>query len=380
MQVLHTVVLFGLLALVPAGWLLPERYQVRAVAVLTAALLLAVAPLSAGLLLLTAGLSYGLFRLPGLRPGGAALLAVGQAVAVWMLFKSELGARTGWWAQAGVPLGLSYYVFRQIHYALERYKQTLPAHTWADYLRYLFFLPTLLGGPINRFPDFLRDARRRRWDAALFSAGLERILYGYAKIVVLGNALFTQKLGHLIDGLAPTHPALGTYLGILRFVLNAYVQFAGYSDVAIGLGLLLGFRLPENFNSPFLAASLGEFWRRYHMTLSAWCRDYVFTPVLSLTRRAGLAVLASMLVLGLWHEWSGRFLVWGALQGLGVLAWRRFEQARASRGPAPPLLAGLSYAGGVLLTLHYYALSCVVISHDTWGEVLRTFQRLLSLS
>ena len=377
MHALHTIVFFGLLVMVPAGWLLPERWQVTALSLLTAGFLLAVAPLSAAVLLLTTALSYWLLQWQQLQPTPAVLLAVGQAVAVWMLFKSEWGTRAGWYTQVGVPLGLSYYTFRQIHYAIERYKQTLPPHGWADYFRYLFFLPTMLVGPLNRFPEFYRDARRRRWDAALFSAGLERILYGYVKVVVLGNALLTNKLGHLITSLAPAHPALATYLGIVKFAANAYVQFAGYSDIAIGLGLAMGFRILENFQAPFLAANLNEFWRRYHISLSTWCRDYVFTPLLSMTRRGVLAIGASMLVLGLWHEWSWRYLVWGALQGLGIVLWQRYAAWQGRRRALVPV-AWLSYALGVLVTLHFYCFSCVIIRESSWSAVATTFSHLFS--
>jgi D-alanyl-lipoteichoic acid acyltransferase DltB (MBOAT superfamily) len=377
MQVLHTIVFFGLLVMMPAGWLLPARWQLNALSLLTAAFLLLMAPVSATVLLLTAGLSYALFQLPGLRPGAAVLLAIGQAVAVWMVFKSEWATHAGWWTQVGVPLGLSYYTFRQIHYAIERYKQTLPAHNWADYLRYLFFLPTMLVGPLNRFPDFFRDARRRRWDTALFSAGLERILYGYVKIVVLGNALLTNKLGHLIERLMPVHPALATYLGIIKFAANAYVQFAGYSDIAIGLSLTMGFRIMENFHAPFLAPNLSEFWKRYHISLSSWCRDYVFTPLLSLTRRGIVAIAASMLVLGLWHEWSWRYLIWGALQGAGILAWHRYHRWQ-ERQPVLARPSAFAHWSGVVLTLHFYCFSCVIIRENSWQAVLTTFHRLVS--
>lgn len=377
----------------PAGWLLPERWQTNAIGLLTAMFLLWVSPLSASLLLLTAGLSYGFLQTRWFRPGVAVLLAIGQAVAVWAVFKSEWPQRAGWW-QAGVPFGLSYYAFRQIHYAIERYKRTLPSHTFVDYLRYLFFLPTLLIGPINRFPDFQRDLRRRRWDAGLFSAGLERVLYGYVNIVVLGNALLTDKLGRLIDNLRPDHPALATYLGIWRFALNAYVQFAGFSDVAIGLSLLLGFRIIENFNAPFLATNLSEFWKRYHISLSSWCRDYVFTPLLSLTRRPTVALAASMLVLGGWHEWTSRYLIWGALQGVGILLWTRFDRwtrrhqpvsaslpADVSRaGLGGPVLPGerLNQVLGMALTGHFFSFSCVIVREETWAGVWQTFQTLFT--
>lgn len=375
MPPLHAILFFTLLVLAPAAWLLPARWQLRGVALLSAGVLLVLAPLSAGLLLLTATASFFAFRGGWLTPTAAVLVAVGQAVVAWAVFKSELGARLGWAVGVGVPLGLSYYAFRQIHYAIERWNGTLPRHDFADYLRYLFFLPTLLVGPINRFPDFLRDERRRRWDAMLFSTGLERILYGFVKIVVLGNALLTGALGGVVLELQAAHPSLAAYLAAWRFVLNAYAQFAGYSDVAIGLALLLGFRIPENFNAPFLAPNPGEFWRRYHITLSAWCRDYVFAPLLSLTRRPALAVGASMLVLGGWHEWTARYLLWGAVQGAGILAGHQ-TQRWLERGGWSRRFPRATHWIGVLLTAHFFAFSCLLVQHDTLAEAGRAFQIL----
>lgn len=371
MTELNWILVYSALGLVPAAWLLPERWQLPAVSILTGSFLLVFSPLSALSLFVTASLSYGLFRMRMLTPAWRVVLAIGQSVGVWAVFKSEWPLQLGWQSTIGIPLGLSYYTFRQIHYAIERFKQTLPVHTFVDYLTYLFFLPTLLIGPINRFPDFYRDSRRRRWDAILFSVGLERILYGYAKIIIIGNMLLTVRLGDLIIYLQPDHPALATYLSVVRFAVNAYVQFAGFSDVAIGLSLLIGIRVQENFQSPFLAPNLNEFWKRYHISLSSWCRDYIFTPLLSLTRRPVLATLGAMLVLGLWHQWSSHYLAWGALQGIGVLVWHRFGQIRSQ----PIDFAGRQWIG-ILVTFHYFCLSCILIQKDSWQEVGQTLALL----
>ncbi|MBN8821849.1 MULTISPECIES: MBOAT family O-acyltransferase [unclassified Spirosoma] len=378
MTELTWIMAFCAVGLVPMGWLLPNRWQLPAVSALTAGFMLVFSPLSALSLLVTASLSYGLFRINTMTPSWRVILSISQSVIVWILFKSEWLVHQGWQTSVGVPLGLSYYTFRQIHYAIERYKQTLPVHTFVDYLTYLFFLPTLLIGPINRFPDFYRDSRRRRWDSALFSAGLERVLYGYAKIVIIGNLLLTDKLAQFIHHLQAHHPSVATYLSVIRFATNAYVQFAGFSDVAIGLSLLIGIRVPENFQSPFLASNLNEFWKRYHMSLSSWCRDYVFTPLLSLTRQPVLATLGAMLVLGLWHEWSSRYLVWGALQGLGILIWHRFKQP-SSEIILPAWRSNIVHWLGVLLTFHYFCLTCIVIQKTSWQAVGQTLTQLFLL-
>ncbi len=189
--------------------------------------------------------------------------------------------------------------------------------------------------------------------------------------------LLSHKLGELVNHLQPDYPSVAAYLSVVRFATNAYVQFAGFSDVAIGLSLLIGIRVPENFESPFLASNLNEFWKRYHISLSAWCRDYVFTPLLSLTRRPVVAVVGAMLVLGLWHEWSTHYLVWGALQGVGALIWHRFGRVA---GPVitPDRWWGAGRWMGTLATFHYYCLTCIVIQKDSWPGVGQLVARLFS--
>src|SRR5262245_56288725 len=138
-------------------------------------------------------------------------------------------------------------------------------------------------GPINRFQEFQRSFRRRRWDSAEFSAGCERLLYGYVKIVCLSTYLVSNKLAPLASRTA-LGPAAKAYLGCLIYGLNLYLLFSGYSDVAIGFARMLGLRVGENFHYPFLARNINEFWQRWHISLSTWCRDYVYLPCLALGR------------------------------------------------------------------------------------------------
>lgn len=239
----------------------------------------------------------------------AILIVIAQITAIFLFFKLEYGVEYSLLKGSILPLGLSYYSFRQIHYCIEAYKKQLPQHTITDYLSYLFFLPTILIGPINRFQPFFKHLQRRRWDSTMFSSGLERILYGMAKITVLGNWIFNFKLNNYINTIKTDHSWLADYLELIRYVGNSYVQFAGYSDVAIGLSMLLGFKITENFNLPFIATNIADFWRRWHISLSGWCRDYVFYPFLGMTRNSIISVIMSMLVLGAWHEISIRYLL-----------------------------------------------------------------------
>jgi D-alanyl-lipoteichoic acid acyltransferase DltB (MBOAT superfamily) len=140
-------------------------------------------------------------------------------------------------------------------------------------------------GPINRFPEFLRDERRKRWDSKLFYSGLERVLFGYFKVVVLANYLLDTKLQVHIEQVGGNDTAYGAWLGCVEYGLDLYFRFGGYCDIAIRLAALLGFRILENFNYPFMRSNINTFWKSWHISLSSWCRDYVFTPVAYLLKR-----------------------------------------------------------------------------------------------
>jgi len=359
--------------MITLAWLLPERWQMLPIVLATAFFLAWVSPLSLVVLAFTALSGYYIIKLyPSLTT--AILIVIIQVTAIFLFFKLEYGVEYSLLRNSILPLGLSYYSFRQIHYAFEAYKQKLPEHSITDYISYMFFLPTILIGPINRFQPFLKHLQRRRWDSVLFSLGLERILYGMAKITVLGNWLFAFKLNNYIYSIKSDHPWLADYLETVSYVGNTYVQFAGYSDVAIGLSMLLGFKITENFNYPFIAANIADFWKRWHISLSEWCRDYVFYPFLGMTRNAIISILMSMLVLGAWHEISLRYLLWGGMHALAISIWYQYEgtilQQKLSQFPY--LQRGL----GIIITLHFVIFSFIWIKEDSLLESFQLFKRL----
>lgn len=186
----------------------------------------------------------------------------------------------------------------------------------ASTLGYLLFPPTLAIGPVQRYDAFRLELLRARWDGRMASLALQRILYGYSKVVLLAGYLLNFKLNTL--NLSTGNSWLDVYLPLVGYGLNLYWQFSGYCDIAIGFAALLGIRVPENFHFPFAARSLPDFWRRWHITVSEWCRDFVFRPMLTRTRQYLFASLASMMVLGLWHELSPRYLAWGLFHGAGL--------------------------------------------------------------
>jgi len=360
-----------------AAWLVPRRWATWLMPAVGLAFLAAKAPLSLGLL---AALGLAGYALPRFAPR-----RLWPVVAVAFLVSGALAAaRWGAHPSAGPPsrlavLGLAFYGLRILHVAFESYKGSLPPCGWAEHARYLLFFPTLLAGPINRFAPHQRDERRRRWDGGLWAEGAERILYGFAKIVVLGNFVTVHRLGGWLAHQTVLSPWAAAYLGCLQAGLNLYFQFAGYSDVAIGLALMAGFRVEENFRWPFLACDIGDFWRRWHITLSEWCRDYLFYPVASATRSPYLGALASMLVLGLWHEFSPRYAVWGLTHGLAIALWQAGRRLSAGRVAAAPAPVRLALAGlGWLVTQNFVVLTFSITQAPSLGEAWRTLATVFS--
>jgi alginate O-acetyltransferase complex protein AlgI len=277
-----------------------------------------------------------------------------------------------------IPLGLSYYTFRCIHYLIEHYKARLAPHGFSQFVSYLFFYPTIIAGPIHRFNEFQRDLRRRRWDARSFSLGCERILYGYAQIVVLGNWLVSVRLQQYIAGLDPSQQALVEYLECVMFGANIYFQFAGYSSVAIGFSLVLGFRIIENFDHPFIRPNIAAFWRCWHISLSSWCRDYVYVPVAASTRSVALGTVATMVVIGLWHELSPRYLAWGLYHAAGIVIWQAFQRVKEHLPAAQaPWARGAASLAGVALTFNFVMLSFAITKEPTLVDAAGVFATIL---
>lgn len=369
-----TLFLFGLALLY---WLVPGYLRNWILLSGTVAFMAWKAPVSLVVLGLSTLSSYWIFRLTPHSGIGLGFILI-QNIGYFLLYKSGLLADSFLSPlDRLIPLGLSYYAFRQIHYALEYYKENLPTHTFLDYCSYLFFLPTLLLGPIHRFPAFLRYHRRKRWDTALLSEGLERILYGYSKVMILGNFLLNTHFNNYADELLDFNVWFSTYLHVIEYTLSAYFIFAGFSDVAIGLSLLFGYRVMENFNYPYLAPNINEFWNRWHISLSSWVKDYVFFPIASLSRKPILGILATMLVIGLWHELSWRYIIWGGIHGIGIAIWHLYKDTNWAKKWQHNKLYKLFCIG---LTFHFVAFTFIFIREEDWEAVFQVIKTLFLLN
>lgn len=366
---------------VTGHWLLPQLVARLWLIALAAVFLAYYSPASAAILTSFALSTY--YLAVSRRHLGAKIVVLGLVIiAALAWFKMRIAAdMASGVLGAAIPLGLSYYALRCIHYLVERYKGRLVPHDFVDFVSYLFFLPTLIAGPIHRFNEFQRDQRRLRWDGEKFSEGLERILYGYVKVTFLANFMISNRLAHVVDGLGPGRESLAAYLTMLRQGLNGYLQFSGYSDIAIGCGLLLGYRVMENFRWPLLQKNISDFWKAWHISLSSWCREYVYMLVVSFTRRPALAVIATMLAIGLWHETSYRYIVWGVYNGLGIVAWQVFQSAKA-RLPdwsfrRTPWCRFSTHALSVLLTFHFVMVGFVLVLQPTLADALAFYRAML---
>ncbi len=267
-----------------------------------------------------------------------------------------------------IPLGLAFYTLRLVHYILEAYKGTLPRHQLSDFIHYLFFFPTIVVGPIHRFAEFKRDLRRHHWDFGMIAQGCERILYGYVKLTFLANYLISGVFAQYITTCGEATDPLVIYLEMIRAGLNLYMQFSGFSDIAIGFARILGFKVMENFNWPYFQKNISDFWRCWHISLTSWCREYIFTTVLSTLRSPAVAAITTMIVIGVWHEFSLRFVVWGLYHGMGIAVWQNFQKHKRYLPTLPQRIKPIIDALSILLTLHFVWFGFAIVMYPTLGE------------
>lgn len=368
-MILQAIFLIVILLSSPLIWSVPNYWKANVMAIITFLLLAWVAPLSVLLMVTVAFLQWSVWKYDFFKSSRSkVIVTVFLPLIPLLVYKWKFA--TGQWL---IPLGLSYYAFRQIHVAIECYKAEMQKPTLLAYLQYLLFLPVILIGPIHRMPDFQRSQRRMKWNASLYSDGLERILYGLVKIDFLGNFLFSTQLTQIARGVH-SH-ALRLYLEVIAFTGNTYFQFAGFSDLAIGAGLLWGIRVMENFNAPFMATNMQDFWRRWHISLSSWCRDYVFQPLAALSRNRWIALISAMLVLALWHEISLRYIVWGSVQAILILltVYSRKKTPRVSGFiNGHPLGRWI----GRIWVFHLFAFSCIFIGSENIASLGANFKHI----
>jgi len=223
-----------------------------------------------------------------------------------------------------LPIGISFYIFQAISYLVDVYrKDTPPTSRFIDFAAFIALFPQLIAGPVLRYKDLADQFTSREHSYSKFAEGASRFMQGFMKKVFIADTL-APIADAVFNSSAPSMS--DAWLGTLVYTLQLYFDFSGYSDMAIGLGLMMGFRFMENFNQPYLSQSITEFWRRWHISLSAWLKDYLYIP-LGGNRKGRLTtyrnLVLTMFLGGLWHGANWTFVVWGLWHGV----WMAIERA-----------------------------------------------------
>lgn len=287
-------------------------------------------------------------------------------------------------------LGFSYIAFRLIHTIRDRQTGRLPAVTLAEYVSYVVFFPALSAGPIDRLERFVPELRQ---PAPLTNADwlfvIRRVSLGLLKKYVLADTLAIFSLNDTLT--QHVHHSGWMWLLVYAYALQIYLDFSGYTDIAIGMARLLGFRLPENFAAPYLKPNITQFWNNWHITLTQWFRAYTFNPLTRTLRRTRLPVwiillitqVSTMLLIGLWHGITVNFALWGLWHGCGLFIhnrWMEWARGRFEPFKNSPLKQKLLTLGETALTFHFVALGWVFFAISTPAAAWRVLLVLFGFS
>ena len=271
-----------------------------------------------------------------------------------------------------LPIGISFYTFQIISYEVDVYRGKVKASkSLIDYMTYVFLFPQLIAGPIVRYETISKELKSRKVMLEDFSYGVNRFIIGLFKKVVIANNI--GELCNILNNSSEVSVLLYWVLGI-SYMLQIYFDFSGYSDIAIGIGRMIGFKFPENFNYPYIADSVTDFWRRWHMTLSSWFRDYVYIP-LGGNRVSTLKHIRNILVVwmltGLWHGASWNFIIWGIYFGVILIIEKYFLNKVLEK--LPRVIRNI-YAMFIVM------ISFIIFSSDDISSALVSIKGLFSFS
>jgi D-alanyl-lipoteichoic acid acyltransferase DltB (MBOAT superfamily) len=282
-----------------------------------------------------------------------------------------------------LPLGISFFTFEFIHYITDVYRGSKPVRNFRDFALFAAFFPSQIAGPIKRFQDFIHQLEEQiPLDKADLRGGVFLILQGLYKKVVLGD-----NIGTLV-GYGFSHIAsLGTldaWLAVVGFTFQIFFDFSGYTDIGRGSAKLLGYNVPENFNWPFLAANLTDFWRRWHMSLSTWLRDYLFIP-LGGSRGSHWQVRKNLMITmtlgGLWHGAAWHYVIWGAFHGVGLVLSKDWHDFVSKFGTlAKWRQSAIWHWSGVLVTLLFLFVAGTLFRAANMSDTFAMLQKLVSVA
>jgi D-alanyl-lipoteichoic acid acyltransferase DltB (MBOAT superfamily) len=282
------------------------------------------------------------------------------------------------------PIGISFFVFQSLAYVIDVYrKDTEPARSYADYLAFVSFFPTIVAGPILRAKHLLPQLRAQLMlDSATGGQALFLIAIGLIKKIAIADYLSANLVERVFD-FPERFSSLEVLAGIYGYGLQIYADFSGYSDIAIGSAMLLGFALPVNFNAPYRALDLPEFWRRWHISLSTWLRDYVFFAIAGPRARNSMALygglVVTMFVGGLWHGPAWTFVLWGLLHGVGLVAVRAWASLRKRLG-LTKRNSRRSRLASVVITFHFVCFAWIFFRAETVDRAIAVLSQLLTFT
>lgn len=365
-------------------WLLPHRFRVPLLLVASYVFYMSWRPIYG---LLIAGLTVANFFLVQFigRSKDRKKLWVGITVAVNLItlgifkyagfglttVKDGLGLAGISWREPHLhillPLGISFFVFEFIHYAVEVYRGKPVVKSFPQFALFASFFPTQIAGPIKRYMDFIPQLSipaKFKWE--YIDEGMQLILMGLAKKVLIADNL------SMVVQAGFSHPdnfsAVDLWLITYAFAFQIFFDFAGYTDIARGSAMLFGYKVPINFNLPYLAANVSDFWHRWHISLSTWLRDYLYIPLGGSRCSKWLNyknLFITMTLGGMWHGAAMHFLAWGAYQGLLLVAHKEYSQALEKAGVAAKLLNSKVYhAVSVIVTFHIVCIGWVLFRAD----------------
>lgn len=284
-----------------------------------------------------------------------------------------------------LPLGISFFVFEFIHYLTDVYKGSKPVKNFVEFSLFAAFFPSQIAGPIKRYQDFVKQLEKPvPFKASEIERGTKLILQGlFKKAAIADNLSPIVSLGFSQAG---NLGAFEGWLTALAFAAQIYCDFSGYTDMGRGSAIMMGFALPDNFNWPYLARNLSDFWKRWHISLSSWLRDYLYIPLggskCSLLRRH-INLTITMLLGGLWHGASWHFVVWGGFHGLGLVLCHSYDNfVRQENKPARRLATfhgtTIGKLTSVLLTFYFVLIGWVFFRADSTAQACQLLQAMLS--
>lgn len=273
-----------------------------------------------------------------------------------------------------LPVGISFFTFQGISYVIDVYRKDVPVQkSFSKFAMYISMFPQLVAGPIVRYKDIAREIDNRSVSLDDFTDGIQRFIIGLSKKVIIADTLAVTA--DSIFGVSPSNNSLSVaWLGIICYSLQIFFDFSGYSDMAIGMGRMLGFHFIENFNYPYISKSITEFWRRWHISLSSFFRDYIYIPLGGNRKHTYLNVAIVFLLTGIWHGAAYTFVLWGIWHGIFNIIERLLREKQKADGAKKD--TGLMTFGKHVYTLLVVMIGWILFRADS---VSHAGQYILSL-